>query len=205
MSRASSRHDERGSSAPGFQTVRLAPGRHETPRDGVCAAELASMLAGERFSDRPRTACPAVTAFVRGYNDGVDDDHRQDLYAVAAMLVGSAADADTVHERMWRCIAFARELRPRRLGLLGPRLSYESDLVKCESAGRHAGRLARRHEHVHRHVLGFVAELLGYGESSERTATSVRANAASSSASVASPSPASSERQSVAMNVAPTF
>jgi hypothetical protein len=145
---------------PSFQTVRLERGRHASPADGVCAAELASMLAGERFSDQPRTACPAVTAFVRGYNDGVDDERRQDLYAVAAMLVGSAAGAETVHRRMWRCIMFARDLRPRRLGLFGPRLSYESDIVKCESAGHHAGRLARRHEHVHREVLAFLEQLL---------------------------------------------
>lgn len=193
---------------PSYQTVRLARGRHAEPRDGVCTAELTSMLAGERFSDQPRTACPAVTAFVRGYNDGLDDARRQDLYAVASMLVGSAADDDAVHERMWRCIMFARDLRPRRLGFLGPRLSYESDLVKCESAGRHAGRLARRHLHLHAQVMAFIEEVLsGYPASSARTADSVGANAASSSDIVApeSPSPDSSERQSVAMNVAPMF
>jgi hypothetical protein len=194
--------------APSFQTVRLARGRHTAPDEGVCTAELASMLAGERFSDQPRTACPAVTAFVRGYNDGLDDAHRQELYAVATMLVGSAAGDDTTHERMWRCIMFARDLRPRRLGVLGPRLSYESDLVKCESAGRHAGRLARRHEAVHGQVMAFLEELLGaYPASSARTAASVAPNASSSSPSVAAPSPSpdSSERQSVAMNVAPMF
>jgi hypothetical protein len=193
---------------PSFQTVQLARGRHATPHDGVCTAELASMLAGERFSDQPRSACPAVTAFVRGYNDGLDDAHRQDLYAVASLLVGSAGDADTTHERMWRCIMFGRDLRPRRLGVFGPRLSYESDLVKCESSGRHAGRMARRHEHVHRSAMAFLEELLGaYPASSERTAAAVGPNASSSSPSVAAPSPSpdSSERQSVAMNVAPTF
>jgi hypothetical protein len=193
---------------PSFQTVQLARGRHATPHDGVCTAELASMLAGERFSDQPRSACPAVTAFVRGYNDGLDDAHRQDLYAVASLLVGSAGDAETTHARMWRCITFGRDLRPRRLGVLGPRLSYESDLVKCESSGRHAGRLARRHAHVHRSVMAFLEEMLGdYPASSERTAASVAPNASSSSPSVAAPSPSpdSSERQSVAMNVAPMF
>ena len=193
---------------PSFQTVRLARGRHAAPQEGVCTAELASMLAGERFSDQPRSACSAVTAFVRGYNDGLDDAHRQDLLAVASMLVDSAGDADATHERMWRCIMFARDLRPRRLGLLGPRLSYESDLVKCESAGRHAGRLARRHQRVHEDVMAFLADLLAdYPASSERTAASVRANASPSSATVAAPSPSpdSSERQSVAMNVAPMF
>src|ERR1700710_1113313 len=133
---------------PSFQTVRLAQGRHASPQQGVCTLELASMLAGERFSDQPRSACAAVAAFVRGYNDAIDDVRRQDLYAVAAQLVGSSGGEDLTHERMWRLLAFARALRPRRFSVLGPRLSYEDDLVKCESAGRHAARIARRHAHV---------------------------------------------------------
>jgi hypothetical protein len=43
--------------------------------------ELASMLAGEPFSDQPKSVCPVVAAFLRGYNDAVDDETRQDLYA----------------------------------------------------------------------------------------------------------------------------
>jgi hypothetical protein len=39
-------------------------------------------------------------------------------------------------------------------------MSYEDDLVKCESAGRHAGRLARRRPEVHARVLAFLEELL---------------------------------------------
>lgn len=146
---------------PSFQTVRLARGRHTTPQQGVCAVELVSMLAGERFTDQPRSACPAVAAFVRGYNDAIDDPRRQDLYAVAALLVGSSTGQETTHERMWRLIQFARDLRPRRLGLLGPRLSYEDDLVKCESAGRHAAKVTRRHPQVHAQVLALLDELLG--------------------------------------------
>jgi hypothetical protein len=135
---------------------------------GVCTAELASMLAGERFTDQPRCACPAVTAFVRGYNDGIDDVGRQDLFAVATLLVGSAASGDVTHDRMWRCIMFARELRPRRMGLFGPRLSYESDLTKCESAGRHAARLTRRHPEVHEQALALVRGLLAAEEAGAR-------------------------------------
>jgi hypothetical protein len=145
---------------PSFQTVRLAPGRHAAPEQGVCTVELASMLAGDRFSDSPRTACAAVAAFVRGYNDAIDDARRQDLLAIAALLVGSSSTQDATHARMWRLLAYARDLRPRRLGLLGPRLSYEDDLVKCESAGRHVAKVARRHPQVHAEALGLIEALL---------------------------------------------
>jgi hypothetical protein len=150
--------------APSFQTVTLARGRHAGPEQGVCTVELASMLAGDRFSDQPRTACPAIGAFVRGYNDAIDDARRQDLYPVAALLVGSACPDEVTHERLWRLIGYARDLRPRRFGVLGPRLSYEDDLVKCESAGRHVARVARRHPQVHGDAIALLESLLATPE-----------------------------------------
>src|SRR4051812_31674687 len=72
------------------QVARLARGRHASPETGVCAMELASMLAHEPFSDRAPSISPTIGAFLRTYNDGLDDEPRQDLYAVAAAVVGSA-------------------------------------------------------------------------------------------------------------------
>jgi hypothetical protein len=97
---------------------------------------------------------------VRGYNDAIDDGRRQDLFAIAALLVGSSSSQEATHARMWRLITYARDLRPRRLGLLGPRLSYEDDLVKCESAGRHVAKVARRHPRVHTEALDLLERLL---------------------------------------------
>jgi hypothetical protein len=51
--------------------------------------ELASMLAGERFSDHPRSVCPVLAMVLRAYNDGIDDERRQDLYTYASIVVGS--------------------------------------------------------------------------------------------------------------------
>jgi hypothetical protein len=38
----------------GHPTVRLGVGRHRRAESGMCVMELASVLAGEQFSDRPR-------------------------------------------------------------------------------------------------------------------------------------------------------
>jgi hypothetical protein len=85
------------------QTVRLAPGRHRGPEDGVCVMELASMLAGEPFTDRPRSVCPVIAAFLRSYNDGVDNDHRKDLYRFASEAVGTRApEADRLRSALCR-------------------------------------------------------------------------------------------------------
>ena len=73
---------------PSFQTVRLCQGRHESPEGGVCVVELASMIAGERFSDHPWSVSPVIAAFLRGYND-VCGERRQDLLRCAADAVGT--------------------------------------------------------------------------------------------------------------------
>jgi hypothetical protein len=74
---------------PTFQTTRLCRGRHASPSEGACVMELASMLAGERFSDHPRAVCPVIATVLRAYNDGIDDERREDLYTYAAAVVGT--------------------------------------------------------------------------------------------------------------------
>jgi len=119
------------------QTVRLARGRHASRHAGVCVMELASMLAGEPFSDRAHSISPTIGAFLRTYNDGLDDVRRQDLYPVAAAIVGTAARRAVERERISRCLAFAREQGaglPGRRGALG--------LATPEAAGAWAARVA---------------------------------------------------------------
>src|SRR3954453_2418634 len=90
-----------------YHVVRLARGRHASPTAGVCAMELASMVAHEPFSDRSRSISPTIGAFVRTYNDGLSDDRRQDLYAVAALIVGSARGRAVERRRVNACLGFA--------------------------------------------------------------------------------------------------
>lgn len=71
------------------QTVQLGRGRHASPEHGACVVELASMLAGEPFSDHPLSVCPVIAALLRSYNDRVDDSRRQHLYPYAAKIVGT--------------------------------------------------------------------------------------------------------------------
>ena len=68
------------------------------------------MLADEPFSDRPANASPVIGAFLRTYNDGIDDELRQDLYPLAAAIVGTAAARSVERDRASRCLEFARML-----------------------------------------------------------------------------------------------
>jgi hypothetical protein len=67
---------------PNYKTVKLSRGKHTSPDDGVCVMELASMIGGEPFSDQPRSVCPVIGAFLRAYNDCIDDRRRQDSTAM---------------------------------------------------------------------------------------------------------------------------
>ncbi|MGZ4170664.1 MAG: hypothetical protein ACXVRN_04800, partial [Solirubrobacteraceae bacterium] len=94
-----------------YQTVRLSRGRHTSPDDGACVMELASMLAEEPFSDHPPSVCPVIAAFLRVYNDAVDDERRQDLYAYAAKVVGSRAGEEVTAIRAARLAERTRQMR----------------------------------------------------------------------------------------------
>lgn len=95
------------------QTVRLDRGRHATPDDGACVMELASMLAGERFTDHPRSVCRVIAALLRAYNDQVDPRRRQDLYGCAAIVVDSRGSRRTERARYARCERELAELHGR--------------------------------------------------------------------------------------------
>lgn len=89
------------------QTVRIARGRHASPADGACVMELASMLAGERFSDRPRCVDPVIGAFLRAYNDRLGYVRRQGLYPFAARAVGTRRGRRLTRRRRDLCLAWA--------------------------------------------------------------------------------------------------
>src|SRR5689334_7125558 len=72
------------------QTVDLSRGRHRDPDDGVCVMELASMLAGQRFTDRPATVSPLLCLVLQGYNDGLEHERRQTLKRFAATCLETA-------------------------------------------------------------------------------------------------------------------
>jgi len=137
------------STIPSFQTVRLKPGRHISPEHGVCVMELASMLAGERFTDRPRSVSPVVAEFLRTYNDLVDDQRRQDLYRLAAASVGTRSSSTTERLRAdWLPNAAGECLRDRLAGWLSipaHRRAVRAKRVATELAmepGRHTTALA---------------------------------------------------------------
>lgn len=57
------------------------------------------MLAEEAFSDHPSCACPVISTLLRTYNDRLDDEQRQRLYPLAALVVGTRGSHSTAQLR----------------------------------------------------------------------------------------------------------
>jgi hypothetical protein len=150
-----------------YKTIKLSKGKHTSPEHGACVMELASMLAGEPFSDQPQTASPVIAAFLRVYNDSLDDRRRQDLYRCAAEVVGTRGSAVIERKRLERLVSWADEMRRARrslfAGLRSARIEAQG-LDDAEAAALSAvkaiGRLtAERHEQA----LALVEELCAIG------------------------------------------
>jgi hypothetical protein len=119
--------------------------------------ELASMLAEEPFSDRAGTVSPVIGAFLRTYNDGLDDERRQDLYPIASLVVGTARARAVEAERAARCLQFAREL-----GSPPPSGRAAMGMATPEASGTCGALAALRSgpsDEAHAAALAFVREL----------------------------------------------
>jgi hypothetical protein len=155
------------------QNVRLGRGAHRSGEDGACIMELVSMLAGESFSDRPRTACPVIGAFLRAYNDVARDAPRQDLLACAAAVVGTRRP-EAEPERVRRCADLAiacyhdqpwwwLQLDGGHGLLVALDVADTEDDPNLDRLGYQVAKLVRRSRHGRARVVAFVEELAAVG------------------------------------------
>jgi hypothetical protein len=70
----------------------LSPGKHRNPRKGACFMELASYLAGERWSDHPACTHPLLASVARLVNDHTSNDARPLLAELIPSVIGLTGD-----------------------------------------------------------------------------------------------------------------
>jgi hypothetical protein len=70
----------------------LSRGKHRSPRAGACFMELASFLAGERWSDHPACTHPLLGTVARLVNDHTSDAGRQRLALLIPSVIGLTSD-----------------------------------------------------------------------------------------------------------------
>ncbi len=116
------------------------------------------MLADEPFSDRPENTSPVIAAFLRTYNDGLDDERRQDLFTLASLIVGTTGGRAVERDRASRCLEFARSL-----GYGPPAGRAAIGIATPEASGSWAALAALRtgpSAWVHFRTLEFARELV---------------------------------------------
>jgi hypothetical protein len=160
-----------------YQTVKLGKGKHSTPEEGACVMELASMLAGEPFTDHPACVCPVIGSFLRSYNDSVDDRRRQTLYEYASMVVGSRGSRRAQQERADRLAQWADQMqRSRRAWFLRSPRRAVGRLRKppIDGVGSYAVHSIPKHtDRTHASVLALVDDLLAIGVRDDRVSARV--------------------------------
>jgi hypothetical protein len=152
-----------------YQTIKLSRGRHSSPEHGACVMELASMLAGEGFTDHPRSVSRPIASFMRGYNDVLDDRRRADLYRYAAQTVGTTSSLAVEKARVARLLDWSDELWQRRSsGSLIERLRLRRALKERSTDPEPAGTYAvhaigKVSDEIHASALALVDELIAMG------------------------------------------
>ncbi len=160
-----------------YQTIKLSKGKHVSPEDGACVMELASMLAGEPFTDHPASVCPVIGSFLRSYNDSIDEHRRQSLYEYASKVVGSRGGQRIQEARAERLTEWADSiLRTRRTWFLRSPLRALTRLRKppIDAVGPYAVHAIPKHtDQTHAATLALVDELLTLGVRDERVSARV--------------------------------
>jgi hypothetical protein len=70
----------------------LSRGKHRNPRKGACFMEMASYLAGERWSDHPACTHPLLAELARLVNDHTSDAGRGRLVEMVPSVIGLTSD-----------------------------------------------------------------------------------------------------------------
>ncbi len=129
-------------SAPTGMPV-LSRGRHRSPRKGACFMEMASYLAGERWSDHPACTHAALAALARAVNDRSSDDARGALAPLIPDVVGLSGDEVALDARLallctTRALPVAAQERQQVLAVA----ALAADRALAGGDGRQAGELA---------------------------------------------------------------
>jgi hypothetical protein len=86
----------------------LSRGKHRNPRKGACFMELASWLAGQRWSDHPECTHPLLAAAARHVNDYTTDAGRHRLAGLIPSVIGLTSHDPHVDPRIaLRCATTA--------------------------------------------------------------------------------------------------
>jgi hypothetical protein len=84
-----------------LENLFIERGRHHSPEQGMNVLEAVSRYSREHFTDKPKMVSPVITAFLREFNDALDDDRRQELKDYIPRIHRSLLSDDVEDFRAW--------------------------------------------------------------------------------------------------------
>src|SRR6185436_6421494 len=110
---------ERVNSMINLDEIVSQSGAHESAEAGMCVMEMVSYMEDEPWSDHPACVSPVLGAFLRSWNDGLDEETRQRLKPYAARVIWTANDGKD-EARAWMATDWlCRSQLPAWLDLAG--------------------------------------------------------------------------------------
>lgn len=99
--------------------VTLEAGVHEADSH-FCIMEAVAFVAGEPWSDQPQCTSPVIGAFLRSWNDVLDDTDRQLLKPLIPQVIGTRTTSEDEEVRAWLAVDFSvRTITPAFMRLAG--------------------------------------------------------------------------------------
>ena len=112
-----------------LDTLTLSRGGHQAGGGEFCVMEAVAFIAGEPWTDHPKCASRVIGAFMRSWNDDLDDDQRQMLKPYVLRLAGTAGTPDQEDRRAFMAADWAvRTYTPVLLRLAG--LTDDADALE---------------------------------------------------------------------------
>jgi hypothetical protein len=104
-----------------LDTLVLERGRHAYAEQGMNVLEAVSAISpNEKFSDNPRSVSPVISAFLKEWNDDLEDEPRQKLKAFIPRIANSVLTEDVEEFRAWTAVDWlVRVQAPVWLGAAG--------------------------------------------------------------------------------------
>jgi hypothetical protein len=112
-----------------LDALTLYSGAHKAASKKMCILEAVAYVAGEPWSDHPECASKVIGAFLRSWNDTLDDDTRNRLLKPYVLkLVGTVGTSEQESVRAWMCLDWlVRTYTPAWLRTAG--LHDQADLL----------------------------------------------------------------------------
>jgi hypothetical protein len=129
-----------------LEQIELKAGSHDSPDDGMCVMEAAAHFAGKPFSAYSEDVSRVIGAFLRSWNDSLDDSSRQRLKAYVFKVMNTNTGPADDERRAWLATDWlVRTYAPTWLDLAGldtaedaARDAVWSAAEDAEAAGRAA-------------------------------------------------------------------